>query len=379
MTTDGASYSTWTSPWSNIDNYLGFVVTKHGEAVTGAFGDKSNNNSINTAKIYPSYSGSSSAVDTTMNHIRGFIYYSGVTAAETERLSAKVVDLTTLPSWTEGWHGILAPDTDDTYYLLLTNLFASDDMPWENLTVTCPLGAPVFTQQTTIDGSEAKATFHCAQNFNIANELKVFVKGASKLIAVQADANSRAVYLKNPTTQSQTVSVSIVDAEGTTRSGNIIIPASATQWVGLSGGNVTAKPADFPGDYRNVAYGKFVSAHSYDGAHLPFSVIDGDADTYYQSFASAVSGTEYLTFALRNAYSIDKIVVEGVTGEALPNDIIVKAGMEENSLTDVMGVEIKRTGETITLTFPALPARFVRLTFLGNDSVKVKNVGIYGC
>lgn len=379
VTTDGASYSTWTSPWSNIDNYLGFVVTKHGEAVTGAFGDKSNNNSINTAKIYPSYSGSSSAVDTTMNHIRGFIYYSGVTAAETESLSAKVVDLTTLPSWTEGWHGILAPDTDDTYYLLLTNLFASDDMPWENLTVTCPLGAPVFTQQTTIDGSEAKATFHCAQNFNIANELKVFVKGASKLIAVQADANSRAVYLKNPTAQSQTVSVSIVDTEGTTRSGNIIIPASATQWIGLSGGNVTAKPADFPGDYRNVAYGKFVSAHSYDGAHLPFSVIDGDADTYYQSFASAVSGTEYLTFALRNAYSIDKIVVEGVTGEALPNDIIVKAGMEENSLIDVMGVEIKRTGENITLTFPALPARFVRLTFLGNDSVKVKNVGIYGC
>ena len=24
VTTDGASYSTWTSPWSNIDNYLGY-------------------------------------------------------------------------------------------------------------------------------------------------------------------------------------------------------------------------------------------------------------------------------------------------------------------------------------------------------------------
>lgn len=378
VTTDGASYATWTSPWSNIDNYLGFVVTKHGETVTGAFGDKSNNNSINTAKIYPSYNGSSSAVGTSMNHIRGFIYYSDVTAAETEALAAKVVDLTTLPSWTEGWHGILAPDTDDTYYLLLTNLFASDDAAWENLTVTCPLGAPVFTQQTAISGAAATATFHCAQNFNIANELKVFVKDAAELTAVQMSENPRAVYLQNPTAQAQTVTVSIVDADGTTRSGSVTIPAGATQLVQLAGSSVTATAADFPGNYRNVAFGTFVSAGSYDGAHLPFSVIDGDADTYYQSFGSAASGTEHLTFALRNAYSIDKVVVEGVAADDLPNSIIVKAGMKENALTDVAGVEVTRSGDTFTLTLPATSARFVRLTFLGSGPVKVKNVGIYG-
>ena len=246
VTTDGSSYSTWTSPWANIDDYLGFVVTKHGETVTGAFGDRSDNNSIMTAKIYPSYNGNTAAVGTSMNHIRGFVYYTGVTAAETKALAAQVQDLTTLATWPEGWHGLLVPDPDGSGSLLLTNLFADDDTPWQNLCVTCPTGAPVFTQATAIAGPYSTATFYCAQNHHIANELKVFVSGATALKAVQADENSRAVYLKNEQRAAQTVTVTIIDADGAAHSASVSVPAGRTKFVALSGSTVVSSAAPWP-------------------------------------------------------------------------------------------------------------------------------------
>ena len=378
VTTDGASYSTWTSPWSNIDNYLGFVVTKHGETVTGAFGDKSNNNSIMTAKIYPSYNGSSSAVGTSMNHIRGFIYYTGVTAAQTQTLSSAVQDLTTLASWPEGWHGVLVPDPDGTYYLLLTNLFADDYTPWENLSVTCPLGAPVFTQTTAIAGANSTATFYCAKDFNIANELKVFVKDATALNAVQADENSRAVYLQNEQTSAQNVTVSIIDPDGATRSASISVPANGCVLVRLNGGSVVQESATWPGDYRNVAFGTSVSANSYDGSHLPFNCIDGDDATYYQSLNTASAGTEHLTIALRNQYQIDKIVVTPQPGLPAPTSIIAQYGDDESSLTALPNVTTASVDGNTVLTFDAVPARFVRLQLLGSSQVAVQKVAVYG-
>ena len=246
VTTDGSTYSTWTSPWSNIDNYLGFVVTKHGETVTGAFGDKSNNNSILTAKIYPSYVGTESPVSTVMNHLRGFVYYTGVTASETQALAARVQDLTLLPTWREGWHGVLVPDPDGTHYLLLTNLFADEATPWENLCVTCPLGAPVFTQPTVLQGEKATATFRCAPNGHFANALKVFVIGGQKLQAVQDTDDCRVVYLHNPRSKTQTVTVSIIDPDGVVRNGRITLPRRSTQRISLSGNCVVAQAAQCP-------------------------------------------------------------------------------------------------------------------------------------
>lgn len=378
VTTDGASYKTWTSPWSNIDNYLGFVVTKHGETVTGAFGDKSNNNSIMTAKIYPSYNGSSSAVGTSMNHIRGFVYYTGVTATETATLSAALQDLTLLPSWPEGWHGVLVPDPDGTYYMLLTNLFAADDTPWENLSVTCPKGAPVFTQTTAISGTQSSATFCCVKDYNIANELKVFVSGATQLNAVQADGDSRAVYLQNEQNDSQNVTVYIVDEEGVTKSGSISVPGNGCVLVKLDGGSVTQENATWPGDYRNVAFGASVSANSYDGAHLPFNCIDGDEETYYLSLNAASSGTEQLTVALRNQYKIDRIVITPQPGLPAPTSVIAQIGESESSFKTLSNVNATTVDGKLVYTFPEVTARFVRLKLEGSSQVAVQNVAIYG-
>ncbi len=378
VTTDGSSYATWTSPWANIDNYLGFVVKKHGETVTGAFGDKSNNNSIMTAKIYPSYSGSTSTVGTSMNHIRGFVYYTDVTASETAALSDAVVDLTMQSSWPEGWHGILVPDPDGTYYMLLTNLFADDSTPWEDLTVTCPEGAPVFTQETAIEGNNAKATFYCAQNYNIANEFKVFVKGATQLMAVQEDENSRAVYLKNETSSSQTATVTIIDPTGTSRSSAVTIPANSTRLVSLSGTAVTATEAEFPGNYRNVAFGSSVDANSYDGAHLPFSVIDNDPQSYYLSLNSASDGNEYLKINLRNQYAVNKIVITPQSGQQAPSAYVAQYAEEDGSWKSPSNVNITTDGGNTVITFDEVSARFVKIRMLGSSQVAVNKVGVYG-
>ena len=378
VTTNGASYATWTSPWSNIDNYLGFVVTKHGETVTGAFGDRSNNNSIMTAKIYPSYNGSTSNVGTNMNHIRGFVYYTNVTADQTAELSNGVVDLTTKTSWPEGWHGILVPDPDGSYYMLLTNLFANDDTPWEDLTVTCPNGAPVFTQETDIEGNNAKATFYCAQNYNIANEFKVFVKGATALKAVQADENSRAVYLKNESSATQSPSVTIIDENGTMKKATVTIPANATRLVCLNGPAVSAVDAEFPGNYRNVAYGSSVDAFSYHGAHLPFSVIDNDPDAYYLTLNSASSGNEFLKFNLRNSYTINKIVITPQDGQPAPAAFVPQYAVEDGAWKSFANISTTNEGGNTVISFDEVDARFVKLQLLGSSPVAINKVAIYG-
>ncbi len=378
-TTNGSSYSTWTSPWSNIDNYLGFVVTKHGETVTGAFGDRSNNNSIMTAKIYPSYNSSSSAVGTSMNHIRGFVYYTGVTASETASLSDAVVDLTTLSSWPEGWHGLLVPDPDGTYYMILSNLFADDNTPWENLTVTCPEGAPVFTQVTDISGNNATSTFYCPKNFNIANELKIFIKGANKVKAVQGDGKSRSAYIMNDGTSRENITVTILDEKGISHSESVSISAGSSVYVDLYGNSIRVLGETFPGNYRNVAFGKSVDANSYDGAHLPFAAIDNDANTYYKSLNNASGGTEYLTVNLRNLYKIDKITIKPQSGQNGPSSVIASYGIAEGSYKAIPGVSSSTDSDgTIILTFNALDARFVKVQLLGSSQVAINKIGIYG-
>ena len=228
--TNGSSYSTWNTNWVNIDNQVGIVSKKDGTN-TMAFGDRSNNNSIFTAKIYPSYSASNSSVGTDMNHEHCIVYYSNVDAATTQSLCEGVQNLQTLPSCPEGYHGAIVPDPDGTHYLLITNLFNANEDDW-TVSATCPLGAPVFTQTTTYDAfGNAQSTFHCAQNFHIANVLKLFLTNANASIqAVQADENPQAAYIYNSGSASRSVTVNIIGDDGVkTRTISLDTPAEVMQ------------------------------------------------------------------------------------------------------------------------------------------------------
>lgn len=375
MQVDGSTQSTFTSTWANIDNQIGFVCKKDGNQM--GFADRSLNNSIYTAKIYPSFSTTSSAVPTTMNHIRNFVYYSNVTAEQTKALESGVQDLTKTTGWTTGWHGVVVPDPDGTNYLLLSNLFGSSSaFP---INITCEKGAPVFTRVTDISDNYASASFTCVQNYNIANELKVFISGATKLQAVQADEDSRAAYIYNNGDAVQTVGITIIDEDGNQISDNITISKGAQIYVSNVDGAIKTTTADFPGDYRNVAYGTHVYASSQEGSHLPFSVIDGNDDTYYKTLANASAGNEFLAFRMRNLYKIDKVVLTPMAGEAAPTSITVQYSLSDGSYANINNATATTDGNNIVMSFPEVQARFVKVKLNGGDNrVAVKKLAVYG-
>lgn len=185
---DGSTFTTWKSPWINIDNVLG-IVSK--SAHNMAFGDRSLNNSIHTTKFYASYSEakrpftSGEVIDR-----RHIIYYSNIDAETTQQMANELQILTDMVP--EGWNGVIAPDPDNTYHLLLSN-FAGDNK-CQLTDITCPLGAPIFRVPTEITDGEASAEFTCDTNHSVSDILRVFVNGDA-ITAIQDSKNPNTVYL----------------------------------------------------------------------------------------------------------------------------------------------------------------------------------------
>lgn len=377
--TNGSSYSTWNTNWVNIDNQVGIVSVKEGTN-TVAFGDRSLNSSIYTAKIYPSYSASNSSVGTDMNHEHCIVYYSNVDAATTQSLYQQVQDLHTLSSCPEGYHGAIVPDPDGTQYLLITNLFNTTEDDW-TLSATCPLGAPVFTQTTTYDASgNANSTFHCAQNFHIANVLKVFLTNANASIqAVQADENPQAAYIYNSGSSSRSVTVKIVGGDGV-KSKRVSLASKSCYLVSLADGSIQTTTATFPANRRNLAYGSQPTAKSYDGQHLPFATIDGRTDTYWQSLNKASSGGEYLEYSLHNIYRINQVVVTPIAGIISPTTAIVQYATKEGAYINVPNANVSTDSQgRIVVDFDAVDARYVKVKlFCSSRQMAVQKVAIYG-
>ena len=109
-----------TTPWLNIDNELGFVGTGEKQMF---FGDRANNNSVMTSKLYTLYDSRSRTVKAgDVVDRRAMVYYSNIGAGPTQVLAGQLIDLKgEVPA---GWNGVMAFDPDGTGYLLLSN-FAS--------------------------------------------------------------------------------------------------------------------------------------------------------------------------------------------------------------------------------------------------------------
>ena len=185
---DGSTLSFLNGPWVNIDNALG--VTVAGEKQM-AFGERANNNSIMTAKLYTSYSNKSRSVK--QNDVvdrRAIVYYSNVDAETTAQLSALNAQLTT----TTGWNGMIAFDPDQTAYLLLSNF--TGDTSCEVSDAMTALGAPVFAVKTTISDSKSAATFSAEKNNSVAGTIHFFISGTD-VEATQSDGDPTSITLKN--------------------------------------------------------------------------------------------------------------------------------------------------------------------------------------
>ena len=192
QTFDGTTLATLPGPWVNVDNALS-IINASGKRF--AFGEKANNNSVMTAKLYGSYHAEKrSAKAGSVIDRRAIAYYSNITAEETNNFFDDVHSLSNVVP--EGWNGVIVPDgsISSTFYLLLSNFASDKKCTLQNYYNR--LGQPVFAVRTTISNAGATATFACEENHSIVNTIKFFISG-SGLEAIQEEGNPNAIYLLN--------------------------------------------------------------------------------------------------------------------------------------------------------------------------------------
>ncbi|MBR6320790.1 MAG: hypothetical protein IKR50_10215 [Prevotella sp.] len=193
---DGTVFTTLPGPWVNVDNALSIV---NASSKSFAFGEKANNNSVMTARLYGSYSGQSRSVAKgDLVDSRALAYYSNMTAEKTNGFFTDVNQLS--HATPEGWNGALVPDGDgdepsaNTYYLLLSNFSGGSECSLKG--VYNRVGKPVFAVRTTIAQGGSEAVFTAEQNHSVANTVKFFI-GGSGLEAIQAKDDPSTIYLLN--------------------------------------------------------------------------------------------------------------------------------------------------------------------------------------
>lgn len=201
---DGSVLTSTNGPWVNIDNQLGIVTTGCKKI---AFGDRTNNNSILTARLYTSYSDEPRAVHQGETiDTRTIIYYTNTDAATTVRLQELITHL----QMPEGWNGIIAFDPDSTAYLLLNNFSGKDTCTLSD--IRTPLGRPVFHSDNAQDMPGA-GLFTVQPNHSMAQPIRFFTD--SKGLMATTDTTNACIAYFHPTNKRKAVyTVKAVTAEG---------------------------------------------------------------------------------------------------------------------------------------------------------------------
>lgn len=204
-TTQGKEFLHMETPWVNIDNEVGVVSAGNGKQM--AFGDRENNNSIFTSKLYPMHSEERREVKKGETvDARNLVYYSLINAEKTQTYANQLMSLKDqLP---QGWNGIIAPDSSCPYFLLC-NFRGEETATLHNLNYQG--WSPVFHEITYISKEGATATFCATQNHSIAHALPVMVRG--KHVTAQL---MKGEGIKITATAKTTVTVAFFQKEGKT-------------------------------------------------------------------------------------------------------------------------------------------------------------------
>lgn len=168
---DGSRLSVMQGGWLNIDHTFGVVCGDHKEM---AFGDRKDNNSIMTSKLYAAYSDKARVVHRNEKvDARHIVWYSNVSDSVVKAMAAALQCIHSLP---EGWNGVLAADPDGTRYILLSN-FCSPDSAC-TVHVKCgEYGAPVFSVPAVINNSMSTVSFDAVENHSVYADIHNFIKG----------------------------------------------------------------------------------------------------------------------------------------------------------------------------------------------------------
>ena len=114
------------------------------------------------------------------------------------------------------------------------------------------LGAPVFSQPTTISGNKSAAAFVAEVNHSVADVLKAFVSGAD-VKAVQASGSPDTLFILNEQNGAVSPKISFI-VDGEAIAGNVDIAAGKCVKVYVSNGAIVSDDADFPVMSKNSLY-----------------------------------------------------------------------------------------------------------------------------
>ena len=244
---DGTAFTTWNGPWVNIDNALGIITFSNTHAFKKmAFGERANNNSVMTAKLYALYDDiNRSYKQNDVVDIRAMAYYSNTTSDATKNLFAEGIQLVT----PEGWNGALVCDPDSTRYMLLSN-FSGKKECWLSGVYT-RYGKPVFTVRTNIETSGSTATFTAEENHSVVNTLKFFINGTG-MEAIQEQGDSTVIYLLNLIKGNNKLTVTAFD-KGKKLTKDIVLSTKVLK-VSIRDGELLVEDADtFPDDQEQAS------------------------------------------------------------------------------------------------------------------------------
>ena len=171
---DGSQQLTFTSDWVNIDNELG-IIGHNGKKM--AFADRGANNSIYTSKLYPMYGNSSRSVSAgSVVDARNLVYYCNISAEDT-KATAENQELLR-PLLPTGWNGIITPDPEGIYYVLISNFKGEKSADISGISIK-EFAAPIFWEETFINGNKASVKLSLEQNNSYAHPLQLFVAGSN--------------------------------------------------------------------------------------------------------------------------------------------------------------------------------------------------------
>ena len=209
---DGSSFTTMHTPWVNIDNSLGIITLGGNKQM--AFGERANNNSVLTAKLYTLYNDTERTYErNTLVSKRAVVYYCNTTAENTKKLYADSKQLET----PEGWNGVIAPDSLGAY-LFISNFdgkitehtIGNVQYPLVKDGETLGMWAPVFNVETYISNSHSTAKFYLEHNRSFGQPINFFIKGDNVIASSASESMAYVTARKNTTI---TMAVCVDDME----------------------------------------------------------------------------------------------------------------------------------------------------------------------
>lgn len=364
MQSNGATLSTLTGNWVNIDNSLGMITESNNGSI--AFGQRELKTSVNISKLYGAYSENAKTFAAGEKIVsRTGTVYANIDASTTQKLAAKAK----YPQVAAGWKAAVAEDPDGRRYMLLSN-FTSNSAT--NLTLSYSEGAPVFERVTQIRDTTGNVVFNFMSNVAVPNVLNVFVKTNNHEIKAVQGNQPNEVYLLNEKDSVANLSVTFAGKPAV----EIQVNANQCLMVKDSAGVINQIKADFPANYRNISRGKHIIADSQLSEHFPFATIDEDDSTYYESMLLPEKlKPQNLTLRLWGSHAVNQLIIHSFIHRG-PKDIEILYSKDGYNFISAGVFALQNTDEKQIIPFNIAEASYLRIKI--NSSYGDKSVVVNG-